>query len=141
MFIVSSKVHLLAIFKSGSRSIYIMMTTVVRADGCDGTPTKCATLRHTWSDEGLDCHLSISPKEEEDFENRHKTISKMCELTTKCLKTRIAASWRHRLLQVNQENSTQVAFQVVQIAAPQVQASPLVGHATIIILREIRGGR
>ena len=50
-----------------------MMTAVVRADGCNGTQTKCATLRHTWSDEGLDCHLSISPKEEEGFDNRHKS--------------------------------------------------------------------
>eukprot|EP00561_Arcocellulus_cornucervis_P003340 CAMPEP_0185815294 /NCGR_PEP_ID=MMETSP1322-20130828/15502_1 /TAXON_ID=265543 /ORGANISM="Minutocellus polymorphus, Strain RCC2270" /LENGTH=249 /DNA_ID=CAMNT_0028512155 /DNA_START=84 /DNA_END=833 /DNA_ORIENTATION=- len=48
------------------------MTIVVRADGCNGTPTKCATLRHTWSDEGLDCHLGVSPKEEKDLENRHK---------------------------------------------------------------------
>jgi len=51
---------------------YIMMTIVARADGCNGTPTQCATLRHTWSDEGLDCNLSVSPKEEKDLENRHK---------------------------------------------------------------------
>lgn len=52
------------------------MTTVDRA--ADAAGSRAATLRHTWSDEGLDCHLSISPKEEiehhSDLEGRHNVV-------------------------------------------------------------------
>lgn len=53
------------------------MTTVDRA-AADAAGSRAATLRHTWSDEGLDCHLSISPKEEikhhSDLEGRHNVV-------------------------------------------------------------------
>ena len=51
-----------------------MTTTNSAADA----GSRAATLRHTWSDEGLDCHLSISPKEDiedhSDSEDRHQML-------------------------------------------------------------------
>ena len=51
------------------------MTTT---DSAADAGSRAATLRHTWSDEGLDCHLSISPKEDiedhSDSEDRHQML-------------------------------------------------------------------